>query len=116
MLMQPRKRHPGIDNPLDHQVQLATEESGRAADQHRNQDVEAGRDHAHEHGNPSPVDIAAQEVAPQLIGTHQMLGRRGLQQRSQVHFIENRHQNQAQYDHAASGAERLSTSTPMACQ
>jgi len=37
------------NQPLHHQVQLAAEEPCRAADQHRNQDVEGGRQQADEH-------------------------------------------------------------------
>ena len=101
---QTRKSHPRIHESLHRQIPLATQESGCATYQHGDDHIERGRGHANEHGNTSPVDIAAQEVAPQLVGTHQMLSRRALQQGPHVHFIErkwcqhigeDRHENQS---------------------
>ena len=73
---QSRERHPGIDEPLHHQVQPAAEKSRGAADQHGDQNVERGGCQTHRQGNPGVVDDAAQEVAPQVVGTERIRGSR----------------------------------------
>ena len=72
---QSRERHPGIDEPLHHQVQFAAKESRGAADQNGDQNVERGGCQPHRQGNPGAMDDAAQEVPPQVVGAEQILGR-----------------------------------------
>ena len=112
----PGKRHPGVDEALHQQVQLAAEESGGAADQDRDHDVQRGCRQPDEQRQPRPEDEAAQQVAPQLVGAQEVAQRRAAQPVDGVHLEgrigrqrvgEDRHQDQQQNHDAAGGAERL---------
>ena len=58
---QSRERHPGIDEPLHHQVKSAAKESRGAADQNGDQNVERGGCQTHRQGNPGAVEKGRSE-------------------------------------------------------
>ena len=117
----PGKRHPGVDEALRHQVQPTADEAGGAADQHRHHDGEDGGGQPHRQRQPRPVDEAAQQVAPDVVGAQQVGGRGGLQAIAQVDLLvavgrqrigEDADQHQEQDDDAAGGAQRLLAHQP----
>ena len=67
------KSHPGIDKSLHDQVQFTTKESRNPAYQHSDNNIQRGRGKTNKQRNTSPVENAAQEVLPQLVGTQQIL-------------------------------------------
>ena len=118
---QPRERHPGVDEALRHQVQTTADEAGGAADQHCHHDGEDGGGQPHRQRQPRPVDEAAQQVAPDVVGAQQVRGRGGLQAVAQVDLLvavgrqrigEDADQHQEQDDDAAGGAQRLLAHQP----
>ena len=118
---QPRERHPGVDEALRHQVQATADEAGGAADQHRHHDGEDGGGQPHRQRQPCPVDEAAQQVAPDVVGAQQVRGRGGLQAVAQVDLLvavgrqrigEDADQHQDQDDDAAGGPQRLLAHQP----
>ena len=118
---QARERHPGIDEPLHQEVQLAADEPRGAADQHRNHHVQGGRRQADEQRDARPVDQATQEVAPELVGAQRVLARRALQPVGQRHLVgvvprqvrcEDADQDQRQQHHAAERTQGLLLDEP----
>ena len=92
-----------------------------AADQHRHHDGEDGGGQPHRQRQPRPVDEAAQQVAPDVVGAQQVGGRGGLQAVAQVDLLvavgrqrigEDADQHQEQDNDAAGGAQRLFAHQP----
>ena len=81
---QPRKSHPGIDKALRSQVYFPSKESGSDADQGRDEHIERGRGQTDNQGKTRPVDDAAQEIPPQMVGPQQILEGCALQPVGQV--------------------------------
>ena len=70
------ERHPGVHEALHHQVDLAAQEAGGGADQQRHRRVDHRCRQPHQQRQPGTDDEAAQDIAANLIGAHQVLQRR----------------------------------------
>ena len=71
---QTREHYPGIDNPLHHDVELAAEESGSAADHGTDHRTQSGDGQTDQYRKTTPQDQAAQEVSSYVVGPQEILG------------------------------------------